>query len=105
MTRPILSRLLATVLVPVVSAICASTTFASSDFDAGVLQRRDPAIGTDLSLGLCRLFIGPRGAIAAGEFVLRIGDENFTNGYELELHGQATPDGSGGYTLSSDTSD
>jgi hypothetical protein len=104
MTRPILTRLLVTALVPIVSALSASTTFASSDFDTGVLQRRDPAIGTDLSLGLCRLFIGPRGAIPAGKFVLRVGDEDIANGYELELNGQATPDGDG-YVLSANDHD
>ena len=92
-------------LVPLVAATIAAAApaaFASSDFSTGVLQRRDPAIGTDLGLGLCRLFIGPRGAIAADTFVLNIGDEDVANGYELELRGQATSDGAGGYTLSTD---
>ena len=100
MTRRARFHLIATFVTALVAA--APAAFASSDFSTGVLQRRDPAIGTDLGLGLCRLFIGPRGAIPAGTFVLNIGDEDIGNGYELELRGQATSDGAGGYTLSTD---
>ena len=80
----------------------ASPAPASSDFATGALQRRDPATGTDLGLGICRLFIGPRDFIEAGEFLLRIGDDDAANGYELELNGTALPDGTGGYVLSAD---
>lgn len=84
------------------TAALATPAFASSDFATGVLDRRDPATGTDLGLGICRLFIGPRDFVAAGEFLLRIGDDDVANGYELELNGLATPDGEGGYVLTAD---
>jgi len=90
MTRPSKIQPLAALVVAAIVA-AAPAAYASSDFDAGVLQRRDPAIGTDLGFGLCRLFVGPRGAIPAGEFVLKIGDDDVRNGYELELRGQPRP--------------
>ena len=80
----------------------ASPAAASSDFATGALQRRDPATGADLGLGICRLFIGPRDFVEAGEFLLRIGDDDVSNGYELELNGTAVPDGDGGFLLSAD---
>lgn len=101
-TPTAIARVFTALLAATVITASPPTAFASSDFDTGVLQRRDPAIGTDLGLGLCRLFIGPRGAIPAGQFVLKIGDDDIGNGYELELHGLATSDGVGNYTLSTD---
>jgi len=93
------------------SALAASTLTpapharASSDFDGGVLHRRDPVTGSDLSVGVCRLFVGPRGDVPAGRFLLRIGDETLADGYELELAGDATPDGAGGWVLGAERAD
>jgi len=86
-------------------ATLASVAAASSNFDAGLLRRRDPAIGADLSAGFCRLFIGPRDVVAAGTFLLRIGDEHIADGHELELRGSARPLGNGDFALSANTSE
>lgn len=83
------------------SAPFATRAVASSNFDSGVMQRRDPATGTDLSVGYCRLFIGPRDVVPAGRFSLRLGNENIDDGYELELVGTARPEGES-WVLSSD---
>jgi hypothetical protein len=95
-------RHLTALLAAAVIAASAPTAFASSDFDTGVLQRRDPATGTDLGFGICRLFVGPRGEVPGGRFLLRIGDDDAKSSYELELTGTATPDGTGSYVLSAD---
>lgn len=99
-------RALAAVLLAAAAiTTLATVAAASSNFDAGLLRRRDPAVGSDLGAGFCRLFIGPRDAVQAGTFLLRIGDEHLANGHELELRGSALPDGTGNFTLSADQSE
>jgi len=75
---------------------------ASSNFETGTLNQANPITGPSESLGVCRLFIGPRDFIKDGEFLLEIGDVENGDGDVQELVGTATPDGNGSYVLSAD---
>jgi hypothetical protein len=97
------ARLAVAALVAATALVAAPVaTRASSDFGTGTLHQRNPISGSEQSLGVCRLFLGPRDFIADGEFMLEIGDVSNGQGKVQQLFGTATPDGQGGYFLSAD---
>jgi hypothetical protein len=77
--------------------------FASSDLRTGQSGAQGPGAGKATDAAVCRLFIGPRGPVEEGQFLLRIGDIDPSDGEGvLELRGTAVSDGQGSITLSAD---
>jgi hypothetical protein len=76
--------------------------FASSDFRIGNFGTDDPVSGEEASIAVCRLFLGPRGDVNDGEFLLRITDVGPNPDGTLELRGQVRTDSDGSIRLVAD---
>jgi hypothetical protein len=95
-------RLAVALVVLVALGVPAGKAVASSDFATGTIDQANPVAGASQDLGVCRLYLGPRDEIQTGQFLLEIGDVENGSGAVEQLVGTATPDGSGGVTLSAD---
>ena len=94
-----------TTFVAVLAALAAwsSPAFASSDFRLGQSSFEDPISGEVQTASVCHLFLGPRGDIPAGQFLLRITDVGpETTSEALELRGQVITEADGTIRLEAD---
>ncbi len=81
----------------------APPAFSSSDFRVGQTVTKDPVTGGEESIAVCRLFLGPRGSVEEGKFLLQIRDVGGEHAGEvLELRGTVVTEADGSVRLAAD---